>query len=63
MALSIIAEREMNGGRIVIYKETASDPASTGAVTVANVDITVPGITTADKVISAMVQAYRLRQA
>lgn len=56
MALSLIAEREANGGRILIYKETASDPASTGAVAVATVNITVPGITTADKVINATIQ-------
>ena len=56
MALSILAERDCNGGRIITYKETASDPASTGAVAVATVNLTVAGVTTADKVLSAMIQ-------
>lgn len=57
MALSVIAESNAYGARRIMYKETAVDPASTGTMTTVVANVTVAGITTADKIISAQVNA------
>src|SRR5262245_46950388 len=55
MAVSLIAEEESKGGRRQIYKETAANPANATAGTQVNVDLTIAGITTSDKILNACI--------